>query len=248
MTRIFPVFRLLAALGVALGVVACTPAPRAAGISDPHEALNRKVHDFNVKFDQQFFGPASEAYGEGVPGPVRARVRDFAANTTLPSVIVNDLLQGRIEDAGHNAVRFLFNTTIGLAGLFDVATGIGLEERPTDFGETLHVWGAEEGNYVVLPVFGPSTERDAVGIAVDFFTNPLSYVLEPPEKHLPTAANLLNRFDGRYEYAATVEDILYNSQDSYVTARMFYLDNRRFQLSGDETNREIYDIYDEAYE
>ncbi len=95
-------------------------------------------------------------------------------------MIVNNLLQGRLENAAHNSVRLLFNSTIGLGGLFDIATDIGLEERSTDFGATLHVWGAEEGAYVVLPLLGPSTERDALGTIVDFFTNPLTYALNPP--------------------------------------------------------------------
>ncbi|HGG06747.1 MAG TPA: VacJ family lipoprotein [Aliiroseovarius sp.] len=227
---------------------ACTPAPRATGISDPYEQANRRIHQGNLVFDRVFFGPVSEAYGEGLPEPVRNRIEDFAANTSLPSLVVNDLLQGKIEDAAHNSVRFLFNATIGLLGLFDPASGIGLEERSTDFGETLHVWGVPEGDYVVMPFFGPSNERDAVGIVVDFFTNPLSYALKTPESYLPTGAGIVARFGERYTYASTVEDILYTSEDGYVTARLFYLDNRRYILSGDEATDELYDIYEEAYD
>ena len=232
----------------ALALSACTPAPTASGIMDPEEAANRRMHDLNTKFDQVFFGPASNAYGEGVPAPVRARVSDFAANTSLPSLIVNGLLQGKIEDAAHNTVRLLFNTTIGLAGLFDPATGVGIEERSTDFGETLHVWGVAEGDYVVMPFFGPSTERDAVGTVVDFFTNPLSYHLQSPESYVPTSAGIVARFGDRYTYGSTVDDILYNSEDGYATARLFYLDNRRYTLSGDEATDDLYDIYEEAYD
>ena len=231
-----------------LALSACTPAPSATGISDPQEAANRRMHDLNTRFDQAFFGPASNAYGTGVPQPVRDRVSDFAANTSLPSLIVNDLLQGKIEDAAHNTVRFLFNATIGLAGLFDPASGIGLEERSTDFGETLHVWGVAEGDYVVMPFFGPSNERDAVGTVVDFFTNPLSYKLPTPESYFPTSAGVIARFGDRYTYATTVDDILYNSEDGYSTARLFYLDNRRYTLGGEDVADELYDIYEEAYE
>ncbi len=226
---------------------ACSQVPQPEGINDPHEALNRRVHAFNKAFDQSFFRPASEAYGSGVPRPVRARIQDFAANTSLPSLIVNDMLQGRIEDAAHNTVRLLFNTTIGLGGLFDVATGIGLEERTTDFGETLHVWGAEEGPYVVMPFFGPSTERDALGTVVDFFTNPLSYALQPPQSYVPTAASIVARFGDRYTYSSTIDDLMYNSEDPYATMRLYYLDSRRYELSGGESGDDLYDLYDEAY-
>lgn len=238
-----------ARLGVILflGAAACSPAPVATGIDDPNEAANRRMHEFNLGFDKAFFGPASNAYGTAIPEPVRDRVHDFAANTSLPSLIVNDLLQGAIEDAAHNSVRFLFNITIGLGGLFDPASGIGLEERSTDFGETLHVWGIPEGKYVVLPFFGPSNQRDATGTLVDFFTNPLSYHLPTPEGYYPSAAGIVARFGDRYTYGATVDDLLYESEDGYSTTRLFYLDNRRFNLSGESLD-ELYDIYEEAYE
>ena len=232
-----------------LGLVsACATQPQPQGINDPNERFNRGVHRFNKAFDSTFFGPAAKAYGETVPAPVRERVQDFAANTSLPALIVNKLLQGKLEDAAHDTVRLLFNTTIGLGGLFDVATGIGLEERTTDFGETLHVWGAEEGNYVVMPFFGPSTERDAVGTVVDFFTNPLTYAVAPPESYIPSAASIVSRFGDRYTYASTIDDLMYNSEDPYSAMRLFYLDARRYELSGGESGDDLYDLYEEAYE
>jgi len=220
----------------------------AQGISDPHEVANRRTQQANAKFDQVFFGPVSNAYGSGLPESLRNRVSDFSANTGLPSLIVNDLLQGKIEDAAHNTVRLLFNATIGLAGLFDPATDIGLEERSTDFGETLHVWGFSEGDYVVLPFFGPSNERDMFGVLVDFFTNPLSYTLPRPQSFIPTGANLISRFGDRYTYADTFDMVLYEGEDPYATARLYYLDSRRYDLGEDATNEELYDIYEEAYD
>ncbi len=250
--------RLLPVLGPALvlGVLtACSPAPIAEGISDPNEAANRRIFEFNSRVDSVLFASASRAAsdnGDTSAGPRRAplreRVHDFAANTALPSMIVNGLLQGRVEDAAHNTVRLLFNTTIGLGGLFDVATGIGLEERSTDFGETLHVWGAREGNYVVLPLIGPSTERDAVGIVVDFFTNPLTYVLEPPARYWPPLAGPVTWATNRLSYGSAIDDLLNNAEDPYATARLFYLDSRRYALSGGQSGDDLYDIYEEAYE
>ncbi len=240
--RIVPVLLALALLS------ACAQPPQPVGINDPHEQFNRGVHEFNKAFDSAVFGPAANAYGDGVPEPVRARVQDFASNTSLPSLIVNQILQGRLDDAGHNFARLLLNTTLGIGGLFDLATDVGLEERSTDFGETLHVWGVKEGNYVVMPFFGPSTSRDAVGTVVDFFTNPLSYALPAPERYVPTAASIVSRFGDRYTYASTIDDLMYNSEDPYTTMRLFYLDARRYELSGGESGDDLYDIYEEAYE
>ena len=246
-----------------LALGACASAPVPQGINDPYEAANRQMHDFNTRLDAALFGGGGDGQTDSqtdsqtdvqattpapAKTPLRDRIGDFAANTALPSIIVNDLLQGRIEDAAHNSVRLLFNTTIGLGGLFDVATGIGLEERSTDFGATLHAWGAEEGAYVVLPFIGPSTERDALGIAVDFFTNPLTWVLAPPARYWPPLANPVKWATSRLEYGATVDDLLNNSEDSYATLRLFYLDSRRYELSGGESGDDLYDIYEEAYE
>ncbi len=243
-----PIFRITLALLALSLVSACATPPRPVGINDPHEPFNRGVHNFNKAFDSAIFGPAAKAYGNGIPEPVRARVQDFATNTSLPSIIVNQLLQGKLDDAGHNFTRFLLNTTLGIGGLFDLASDVGLEERTTDFGETLHVWGVKEGNYVVMPFFGPSTGRDAVGTVVDFFTNPLSYSLPSPEKYTPTMASIVARFGDRYTYASTIDDLMYNSEDPYSTMRLFYLDARRYELSGGESGDDLYDIYEEAYE
>jgi len=242
--RSFPGIAMIALLAV----TACTPAPTARGISDPHEVANRRTHQANLNFDKAVFGPVSSAYGTTIPEPVRDRVSDFSANTSLPGIVVNQFLQGKIENAVHNTVRFLFNTTLGLGGLFDIANDIGLEERDTDFGETLHVWGFAEGDYVVLPFFGPSTERDAFGTAVDFFINPLSYVLDAPESYVPTGAKIMTRFGDRYTYGDTFDALLYESADGYLTAQLYYLDNRRYDLGEGVPDEDLYDLYEESYE
>ena len=229
-------------------VSACTQVPQPEGINDPNEASNRRIFDFNARVDRALFSRAGKESEAPRRAPLRQRVHDFAANTALVSIIVNDLLQVRLEDAAHNSVRLLFNTTIGLGGLFDVATDIGLEERSTDFGETLHVWGAEEGAYVVLPLLGPSTQRDALGTFVDFFTNPLSYTLNRPARYWPPLAGPVTWATNRLAYGATVDDLMQNSEDPYATMRLFYLDSRRYALYGGESGDDLYDIYEEAYE
>lgn len=221
--------RPLAALGLTVLVTACGPAAIPSGINDPYEAQNRRVHQENIAVDRAFLKPSSSAYG-GIPAPVRHGVAHFADTVDTPRMVVNSLLQGRPDDAIHSTLRFVVNATIGVAGLLDPATEIGLERRDTDFGETLHVWGVPEGDYQELPVIGPSTERDTLGTVVDFALNPLGYVLPSPEKYATTVAGGLSKLGDRYTYGSTVDSILYESADSYAQARTLYLQNRRYEL------------------
>ena len=239
--RIFGFFALV-------GLAACAQAPAPDGIMDPHEGANRQMFAFNQQLDSALLGPTSNAYGSAIPEEVRRGVGNFSDNAGLPGTVVNKLLQGEVDDAMHNFVRFAFNSTIGVLGVFDVATGIGIEERGTDFGETLHRWGFSEGRYVVLPVFGPSTERDAAGIAVDFVLNPLSYVVPSPESNVFPVAKVVSRLGDRYEFSGTVDAVLHEGADPYATARLFYLDARRYDLGVEVAEDDLYDLYEEAYE
>ena len=227
---------------VALGLLtACAPAPTAQGINDPFEASNRKTHAFNKSLDRVIVRPAGETYVTVLPQPVVTGVSNFAGNLATPSMVVNNVLQADLEGALTNTWRFALNSTIGVAGLFDVAKAIGLEEKDTDFGQTLHVWGASEGNYVELPLLGPSTERDAVGKVVDLFTNPLSYVLSSPEKYAGPVATVGKRLGDRGRFSKTLDSVLYESADSYAQGRVTYLQNRRYKLSGGSAESDPYD-------
>jgi phospholipid-binding lipoprotein MlaA len=224
---------ILPALGLAV-LTACGPAalPPGDSIADADEAQNRAVHRFNVALDRGLLSPASQGYGSAVPEPLRDGVDNFASNLAQPSYILNNLLQVRVGQALHNTLRFLVNSTIGLGGLFDPATALGLEARDTDFGETLHVWGAPEGDFMMLPVFGPSTTRDTVGLVVDIALNPVRHAVPASDRRYVTGAEVLDRFGDRYEMADTFDSVLYDSSDSYAQLRSLYLQNRRFQLGG----------------
>lgn len=235
--------RVVALLGVAL-LTACAPRDVPAGIDDPWEASNRQTHEFNKKLDKSLIRPAGNAYAGSVPQPVMTGVSNFAGNLSTPSLVVNNILQADAEGAMANSWRFVINSTLGIVGLFDVATAFGIPEHDTDFGETLHVWGAKEGNYVELPLLGPSTERDAVGRVVDMFTNPLSYVLPAPEKYAGTAALTIKRLGDRGRYSQTVDSVLHDSADSYAQGRLTYLQNRRYKLYGEAG---LGDPYDDPY-
>lgn len=241
-------------IGLALGLLAaCADPDGHGGINDPYEQDNRAIHRANLALDRALLRPASNAYGDGIPRPVRKGVGNFASNLGLPGKVVNSLLQLDIEGALQNTFRFAINTTIGIGGVFDPAGQIGIEENDTDFGETLYKWGVGEGRYMELPIIGPSTERHAVGRAVDLFTNPLSYVInDDAARWVSPVAQSLARVGDRYEYSSTVDSILYGSEDSYAAARQLYLDNRRFQLGvevteteADEIDALFYELYGE---
>lgn len=212
------------------GLAACGAAPSGDGINDPFEPTNRKIHAFNKGADRALVGPASKGYGI-VPEPVKRAVGNVADTLDIPGDIANNLLQLRLAAAAQNTLRLGVNLTFGLAGTMDVSSELGLEGLPTDFGETLHVWGVGEGPYVELPLAGPSTVRDTVGTVVDVALNPVRLALPKKEATAATILKLFSRLGDRDRFSDTVDSLLYESADSYAQARLLYLQNRRFELA-----------------
>ena len=136
-------------------------------IADPNEQFNRSVFESNQKFNHAVLYPVAKAYN-GIPEDVRDRVAAFAANLSEPMVFANNILQLRLKAAATTFGRFAVNTTIGLGGLFDVATAQGMNAQSGDFGQTLYVWGYRDSSYTVLPIIGPTNVRDAIGGVVEF--------------------------------------------------------------------------------
>lgn len=236
--------RALAALVLAASLAGCAAAPPVDGINDPYEAQNRKAHAFNRGIDRIVLRPTSNAYGTIVPGPVRDGVGNFASNLNQPGTFLNHVLQGQGEDAVHTFFRFAINTTFGIGGIFDPATGMGLPARKTDFGETLHAWGAGEGAYLEVPFVGPTTGRDFTGQIVDILMNPTMLAMEGDEATVAFGARVASRFGDRYRYSDFIDSVLYESADSYAQARLLYLQNRRFQL-GQQDEADVYDPYED---
>lgn len=232
-------------LCVVAGLAACSPVPAPTGAADPLEKQNRAVHQANVKADKSVVRPISQAYGAVVPSPVRTGVSNFASNLGLPGMVLNNLMQARIEDATTNAFRFMLNSTVGLGGLLDVA-GADIPEQTTDFGETLYVWGVPEGTYTELPFFGPSTSRHVAGRVVDFAINPLRVVTATPESGILTGTRIASGINARYKFSDVIDGVLYESADSYAQAKLLYLQNRRFALSG-QAQVEEFDPYEDVY-
>ncbi|MBC7736405.1 MAG: VacJ family lipoprotein [Candidatus Saccharibacteria bacterium] len=212
-----------------LALTACGPAVPTPGINDPREAENRQYHKFNLAVDKNIVRPLANSTGKIIPPEVKQGVVNFADNLSLPGSVVNNVLQLRFGKAIENTTRFVINTTVGIGGLFDPATAVGVVGKPTDFGETLYVWGVGEGYYVELPLLGPSTDRDALGKVVDYALDPMRMIL-PPNSRISLLAQLGSKLADRSKYSETVDSILYDSADSYAQARLLYLDHRRFNL------------------
>lgn len=232
--------RVTLALVAAASLAACAARPSDDGINDPFEPTNRMIHAFNKGVDRTLLSPASKGYGV-VPEPVKRAVGNVADTLDIPGDIANNLLQLRLVAAAENTLRLGVNLTFGLAGTIDVSSELGLEGRPTDFGETLHVWGVGEGPYLELPLAGPSTVRDTFGTLVDVALNPVRVALPEKEATAAILLKIFSRLGDRDRFSDTVDSLLYESADSYAQARLLYLQNRRFQLgkgggAGTDTN------------
>ncbi|MBR0663923.1 VacJ family lipoprotein [Roseomonas hellenica] len=191
---------------------------------DPAESVNRVVFDGNQFVDRTVLRPVASAYREYVPQRIRSSVGNFAANLGEPRTLVNDLLQGNTTRAWNTTQRFAVNTTIGVAGLFDVATDWGLPRHNADFGQTLGVWGVGPGPVTQLPLLGHSNLRDTVGTVAGFFGNPLSYL---PDAGIVLAAGTgAGLMDTRARVLPQTDAMEATSLDYYAALRSARAQNR----------------------
>ncbi|MEE8321286.1 MAG: VacJ family lipoprotein [Gammaproteobacteria bacterium] len=163
-----------------IAILTIIPGCATTGVTDsrdPFEGFNRGVYKFNQAVDNALFTPLGKAYNAVTPKVVNKGVSNFFSNLGDIAVVANDLMQFKPGQAVSDAARFIFNSTIGLLGVFDVSTGMGLPKHNEDFGQTLAHWGVGSGPYLMFPLFGPTTLRDATSLAVDKgFLNPVFYV------------------------------------------------------------------------
>lgn len=189
--------------------------------SDPLEPVNRAVYSFNEKADRYVLKPVAEGYDWAVPSLVRRGIANFFGNLFYPTVLVNDLLQLKFQMLAQDFSRFVLNTTFGLGGFIDVATPGGLPANDEDFGQTLGYWGVGPGWYLMLPLLGPSDNRDLIGRVGDGFANPLNY----GDGEINLGASTVNLVETRAQYLGS-EAILEQQLDRYVFIRTIYLQNR----------------------
>jgi len=200
--------------------------------NDPLEEFNRRIDKANRTIDRYVLRPIAGAYGKAVPSQLQDALRNFFDNLRAPVILANDLLQGEGERAGITVARFLTNSTLGLGGFIDTADKVfGLEFHDEDFGQTLAVWGVDEGVYLVLPLIGPSNPRDAVGIVVDSFLDPWNYLLRTADiQYGPTVRSLLNGIDLRARNIDALDEIERTSIDTYATLRSLYRQHRADEI------------------
>ena len=194
---------------------------------DPFEDANRAIYEFNDTIDDNLLEPVSRAYKKHVPDVAQDRVSDFFGNLRDVSTLANQILQFKPVESVETLGRILVNSTIGLGGLFDVASDMGLITEAEDFGQTMGVWGVEEGPYVMIPLLGPSTVRDGVGVYVDV-TSPANMINEIDDIGF-ISASAMNIIDKRVELLP-VTDMLDQSDDPYIAMRSSYLQKRKYDV------------------
>jgi phospholipid-binding lipoprotein MlaA len=206
---------------------------------DPWEGWNRKVFAFNEVLDTYAMKPLAKGYQAVAPEPVEKGVSNFFGNLGEVVTIVNDLLQGKFGQAANDTGRVLINSTLGVAGLFEVAEPMGLAKSDgEDFGQTLATWGTGQGRYLVLPFFGPSSLRDAPGTVVDAFLHPIGYV-----EHVPTRNSLIGgRLIDTRAQLLDAEKLI--KGDKYSFIRDVYLQRREY-LINDGNVEDDFGGYDE---
>ena len=208
---------------------------------DPYEQTNRSFYQFNDALDRHVMMPIAKNYVKATPEPVRDSVTNFFDNLEYLNVILHSFLQGKLGQGVSDVTRFVVNSTIGIGGLFDVATPMGLEEHNEDFGQTLATWGVGQGSYLYLPFLGPYTARNSPDLPGSYFANPLTYIstvyLFPV-----TFLNLVNTRANLLEASEFVEEA---SIDPYSFTREAYLQQRKYLIhDGNPPAAE----YDEIFE
>lgn len=203
---------------------ACASVPGPATKGDPFESYNRAMFSFNEGLDKYIMKPVAEGYDTVMPGPVKTGVSNFFSNLDDLFVILNDLLQFKITQAIKDTGRFFFNSTIGLYGLIDVATPMGLEKHNEDFGQTLATWGVGDGPYIILPFFGPRTTRGTFGFVSESSIDPV-YKIKPDDTMYGTVA--LRAVDQRYNLLKAGRIVDQAALDKYSFIRDAYLQHRK---------------------
>ncbi|MDB5491333.1 MAG: vacJ like lipofamily protein [Micavibrio sp.] len=225
----FKSIRLLALTAALLvGVTGSASAQNAAGeIEDPYIGFNKAVFSFNDAADQAVLRPVALGYRYVVPRGGRVGVRNVLHNLRAPVNLANNLLQGDLDGAGTTLTRTVINTIIGVGGIFDVAASEGIPYREEDFGQTLGVWGVDHGPYMIIPLLGPSSARDATGLLADSLMDPINWYLHNTDNDGWVVARFVTySVSRREELLDALDDLRRNSFDYYAAMKSAYVQNR----------------------
>jgi len=218
-------------------------ASRAATDTDPFEGLNRGIYQFNKVVDDYFLKPIATAYKTILPWPLTKGISNFYSNLNQIPIICNDLLQFELYQATSDSWRFAINSTIGIFGLVDVASHIGLEKNTEDFGLTLAKWGYNSSAYLVLPILGPSTVRDAIGLPVDYeLFSVYPQIASADRRHILLGLNIINQRANLLEY----DDVMKHAAlDPYSFQRNAYLQRRAYLIEQNKPQNNELDVEDD---
>ena len=197
---------------------------------DPYEETNRGRFRTHVRLHHYVIDPVERAYIYVVPEPGRAGVHNFLSNLETPSILANDVLQGKVDRAANTLSRFVVNSTLGIFGIFDVAGQAGIPFRDDDFGATLATYGAGDYPYLLIPVIGPSNPRDLSGKVVDIFLNPVRYLTLPGGNLTSLGHTGLHEVDKRTVEVGELDDLSRSVPDPYATERSKALERRHEEL------------------
>ena len=209
-------------------VLAALPLAASAAEEDPWESINRPIFRFNDTLDTYALKPVARGYQAVTPQFLEDGVHNVFSNIGEIGNLANNLLQGKLHDAGVDTSRLIFNTTFGLLGFFDVASKMGLQRSDEDFGQTLGAWGVGSGPYLVLPLLGPSSLRDAPARIPDSFLGPYPYIDHVPTRNVSRAVNVV---DIRASLLSAEKLV---TGDKYIFIRNAYLQNREFRVTDGE--------------
>ncbi|MBL4666653.1 MAG: VacJ family lipoprotein [Sneathiella sp.] len=194
-------------------------------VHDPIEPLNRYFFDVNNAIDAVLLKPVSHIYRDAVPDGIKDSFSNFLTNLSQPIYFLNNIAQGDLDGAGENMGSFFTNTFLGIGGLFDIAK---LNTQDEDLGQTLAVWGVPEGPYLVLPILGPNTTREAIGIVGEYFIDPANLVARNNDvNYFSLYRGAANAIDFRYKSLDSLDEIEKNSIDFYAAVRSLYRQNRK---------------------
>jgi phospholipid-binding lipoprotein MlaA len=215
---------------------------------DPWERMNRTTFKVNTALDHAIARPVARAYEKVTPRPVRTGVSNFMDNLFYPVTMGNDLLQLKFMPFAQATGRFLLNTTVGVGGLFDPATTVGLPKNEEDLGQTFGYWGAKPGPYLVIPILGPSDVRDGIGKIGDAYMNPLTYV-HSDYNYIRYTIVGVGLIDTRYRLLPQ-DKLLDEAYDPYTLLKNAYLQRRQYQvtdgkMSDKDRERQEQQQYDE---
>ncbi|HEY1708779.1 MAG TPA: VacJ family lipoprotein [Rhizomicrobium sp.] len=228
--------RITGAALLALSLSACVATTAENAPNDPFEKQNRAMFATDQWLDRNVVYPSAVAYAALVPPKARDRVHDFLDNLSEPVTFANDVLQGEFDRASQTLWRFSANSTFGLAGFFDIATGAGVPGHSEDFGQTLAVWGVPDGYYLVLPMFGPSNQRDTVGLVADVYLDPFTYIRMKQHIWWQGARMYGGYLDVRARNLNTLTGIERGSVDYYASVRSLYRQSRKDAIANGKTD------------